>query len=98
MPRGGKRPGSGAPKGNFNALKTGRSSQQLNAVIFALAAVPQTRHVLLQIDEKKKRDRKRLRLVLSNIAKLLHNTELAESIKQKLEQELQRIEDEQEKR
>jgi hypothetical protein len=29
MPRGGKRPGAGAPKGNMNALKHGRNSRQL---------------------------------------------------------------------
>jgi hypothetical protein len=29
MPRGGKRPGAGAPRGNMNALKHGRNSRQL---------------------------------------------------------------------
>jgi len=36
MPRGGKRPGAGAPKGNLNALKTGRRSKQLLALTEAL--------------------------------------------------------------
>ena len=29
MPRGGRRPGAGAPKGNHNALKTGKYSKRL---------------------------------------------------------------------
>ena len=40
MPSGGPRPGSGAPKGNLNALKHGRSSRQLKHASQVLAALP----------------------------------------------------------
>ena len=30
MPRGGKRPGAGAPKGNFNGLRTGKHSVRMD--------------------------------------------------------------------
>ena len=38
----------GAPPGNLNALKTGKSSKQLKALVFFLMAVPETRNILLQ--------------------------------------------------
>ncbi len=37
MPRGGKRPGAGAPRGNTNAVKTGRHSVRLRAIAKALS-------------------------------------------------------------
>ena len=40
MPRGGRRPGAGAPKGNMNALKSGRYSPRFNAVRTALSQHP----------------------------------------------------------
>ena len=36
MPRGGKRPGAGAPKGNLNRLKHGKHSKQLSGVISSM--------------------------------------------------------------
>ncbi len=38
----------GAPRGNLNALKTGKSSKQLRALVFFLMGVPETRNILLQ--------------------------------------------------
>ncbi len=55
MPRGGKRPGAGAPKGNLNALKTGRHSKQLLALTEILLASPAMRPILLRMLEQKKR-------------------------------------------
>ena len=40
MPRGGKRPGAGAPKRNFNAIKTGKYSQRLYLLAVYLLANP----------------------------------------------------------
>jgi hypothetical protein len=34
MPRGGKRPGAGAPSGNLNSLKNGEYSQQLRHALY----------------------------------------------------------------
>ncbi len=36
MPRGGKRPGAGAPKGNFNAVRSGNHSSRMLLVYLAL--------------------------------------------------------------
>ncbi len=47
MPRGGKRPGAGAPKGNFNALRHGRRSAQFAQLGALLAANPTTREAML---------------------------------------------------
>ena len=43
MPRGGRRPGAGAPKGNYNAFKHGRNSSRLRELADILALVPPTR-------------------------------------------------------
>jgi hypothetical protein len=45
--RGGRRPGAGAPKGNFNAMKTGAYSKQFALLGRLLAADPRIRPVLL---------------------------------------------------
>ena len=45
-PKGGRRPGAGAPRGNLNALKSGRYSRQVRALKLALQAVPLTAEVL----------------------------------------------------
>ena len=43
MPRGGRRPGAGAPKGNYNAFKHGKRSRRLRELSAILALVPRTR-------------------------------------------------------
>ena len=43
MPRGGRRAGAGAPKGNYNALKHGRNSRRLRELADILALVPHNR-------------------------------------------------------
>lgn len=52
--RGGRRPGAGAPKGNFNALKHGRRSQQFAELGALLAASPAIREALLNMGRKQK--------------------------------------------
>jgi len=47
MPRGGKRPGSGARKGNFNALKGGGNSARFMLVYFTLVEYPDKRALAL---------------------------------------------------
>lgn len=62
-PRGGRRPGAGAPKGNLNALKpalersegTGRYSRRLTALRAALDAMPITADMLVQITGRDRR-------------------------------------------
>jgi hypothetical protein len=48
MPRGGKRPGAGAPKGNFNALKHGERSKQFARLGAIVAKSPKARALLLR--------------------------------------------------
>ena len=93
MPRGGPRPGAGAPRGNLNALKTGAHSKQLRAAIGALLAVPQTRRAMLALLQQKQRDTRRFRDIIFNAAKLVHDTELSESISRQIEQEIRRIQE-----
>jgi hypothetical protein len=52
MPRGGKRPGAGAPKGNLNALKHGERSRQFARLGALLAASPAARQVLLRLADR----------------------------------------------
>jgi hypothetical protein len=66
MPRGGKRPGAGAPKGNLNALKTGSRSQQLNTVIEALLASPTIRRVMLKLVQQDVRRNQRLQQAIAD--------------------------------
>ena len=73
---GGKRPGAGAPKGNLNALKTGRSSPRVRALLDLLLTIPEMRQLLLalwsQTNETPTRRRKRgvdaFRQLLNRIA------------------------------
>jgi hypothetical protein len=48
MPRGGKRPGAGAPKGNLNALKHGERSKQFAGLGAIIASSPKARTLLLR--------------------------------------------------
>jgi hypothetical protein len=41
MPRGARRPGAGAPKGNWNALTTGLRSKRLQDLVLSLRDDPQ---------------------------------------------------------
>ena len=52
MPRGGKRPGAGAPRGNMNNLKHGRYSRQFAQVGALLASDPTVRAALLEIGKR----------------------------------------------
>jgi hypothetical protein len=49
MPRGGKRPGAGAPKGNLNAYRHGKNSQQYQRLLQALADDPEALRILQQL-------------------------------------------------
>jgi hypothetical protein len=88
MPRGGRRPGAGAPRGNLNALKTGARSRQLRAVLAALLIEPHTRRVLLDLARRDRLRSKEFRQTLIAVAKLLNDHDLATSIREKLEEQL----------
>lgn len=88
MPRGGRRSGAGAPRGNLNALKTGTRSRQLRAVLAALLIEPNTRRVILRLAQRQHLRREEFRQTLFTIAKLLNDHNLATSIKENVEQQL----------
>ena len=52
MPRGGKRPGAGAPRGNMNNLKHGRYSTQFAALGAAIATNPKISDAILSLGHK----------------------------------------------
>ncbi|MDO8615903.1 MAG: hypothetical protein Q7T33_09245 [Dehalococcoidia bacterium] len=59
MPRGGRRPGAGAPRGNMNALKHGAYSRQFAQVGALLASDPAVRDALLAMARKHNLKRQR---------------------------------------
>ncbi len=70
-PRGGRRPGAGAPKGNLNAFKTGRFSKRLAALRAALDAMPKTANTLVQITGRDRRKMEMLAHGLQSYAEIL---------------------------
>ena len=52
MPRGGKRPGAGAPKGNFNAVRSGNHSSRMLLVYLALVNHPDRAAVAWELYEQ----------------------------------------------
>jgi hypothetical protein len=71
MPRGGKRPGAGAPRGNLNGLKNGRYSRQVKALRIALSAVPLTADVVRRADAAGEGKRILLARALHHLAELI---------------------------
>ena len=51
-PRGGKRPGAGAPRGNMNALRSGHYSARIRAVARGLSSIPEIRDMLLAANRR----------------------------------------------
>ena len=71
MPRGGRRPGAGAPKGNLKARKSGRHSKQVKALKLALRTVPRTASLLTTLEEAGDRKRALFARALHHIAELI---------------------------
>ena len=69
--RGGRRPGAGAPKGNMNALKSGRYSTRVRALRGAMEALPLTTDVLVQLTGRERRKMELLAYGLQYYAEIL---------------------------
>ena len=69
--RGGRRPGAGAPMGNLNGLKTGQYSRQVQALQFAIRAVPLTAEVIRRVDAAGDGRRVMLARALHHLADLI---------------------------
>ena len=59
MPYGERRPGPGAPKGNTNALKSGRYSARLRAVMAALSQNPELCDYFTSVRSRQLRNQRR---------------------------------------
>jgi Na+/H+ antiporter NhaA len=88
MPRGGPQPGAGAPRGNLNALKSGRYSAQLKAALHAMLTRDDIRPILIAIFQKRRRERIRYQALILATAKIIHNAELTPIIVRKLNEYL----------
>ena len=67
MPRGGPRPGAGAPKGNLNALKHGKTSRQLKHVSQVLSTLPRPRGPAKDAKPRMSKRRRATRLVATHL-------------------------------
>jgi hypothetical protein len=56
---GGRRPGAGAPKGNLNALKHGRTSRRKAQLLEAAIEIPEVRQTLIDFANHERRRRKK---------------------------------------
>ena len=84
MPRGGFRKGAGAPRGNLNALKSGRYSAQLDAAFRAVVRREDIRPIFLAVMNKRRQDNMRFQALVIATAKLVHNARLTPEVVQKM--------------
>ena len=61
MPRGGRRPGAGAPKGNLNALKHGRTSATYKRLVEIISQDAEGMRLLRDLADGQDERRRRLR-------------------------------------
>jgi hypothetical protein len=61
-PWGGRRAGAGAPRGNLNAFKHGKTSRRQQQIIDALVDIPEVRDALVAIANRQRRRRKQAEL------------------------------------
>jgi hypothetical protein len=87
MPRGGKRPGAGAPKGNLNALKHGRHSTQLLAFTYLLLRSPAGRKIMSRLTQETARGGNALHKSTRQMARRIEQ----KSIRQELHRRIQEI-------
>ena len=74
MGHGGSRPGAGAPKGNLNGLKTGKHSLRLQAVLAAMAQMPELQEFMLNVQRRQARHQRRAsRLIRSAMLELIYD-------------------------
>jgi len=71
MPRGGRRPGAGAPRGNMNAFRHGKSSAQYQRLLEILSADPEAIRLVEEIalgdQARKKRNRREALATLDHV-------------------------------
>lgn len=76
MPRGGRRPGAGAPKGNINAFKTGKTSAQYQRLLEIVSQDPEMVRLLREVAlGNEQRAARRRRYALSVFKQVLERFE-----------------------
>jgi hypothetical protein len=76
MPRGGRRPGAGAPKGNVNAFKDGKTSRQYRRMLEIVQQDPEMIRLLREVAlGNEKRAARRRRYALSVLKQVLERLE-----------------------
>lgn len=84
MPGGGRRRGAGAPRGNYNALKSGAYSPRVRTVLGALLINDDTREVLLELGRKGRMHRGQARNLALVLARFMHDRPVAEEAKRRV--------------
>ena len=74
MPAGGRRPGAGAPKGNTNALKSGRHSARFKAVLTAMSQVPEVRDYFALVRRRQLRSERAAAVLRKALLELLQGS------------------------
>ena len=88
-PRGGPRPGAGAPRGNLNALKTGLRSERIRRGLLLIALLPDVQILLRQLKRQKaERYREEFNKVIAAAYRASNDPELFRSIKEIIAQSL----------
>jgi hypothetical protein len=85
MPRGGKRPGAGAPKGNVNALKSGTRSKRVSAIMQALMHDDEARLVLTHLAASGTAKAGHVRELAHAMARFMHDHPVAAEVSRKLD-------------
>jgi hypothetical protein len=85
MPRGGKRPGAGAPKGNVNALKSGTRSKRVSAIMQALMHDDEARLVLMHLAASGTAKAGYARELAHAMARFMHDHPVAAQVSRKLD-------------
>jgi len=80
MPRGGRRPGAGAPKGNLNGLRSGRASARSQVVLAALLSNAEIRDVLIRLNSIDAAARDEIRQIIVASARVLFDHPVNEGI------------------
>jgi hypothetical protein len=85
MPRGGKRPGAGAPKDNVNALKSGTRSKRVSAIMQALLHDDEARLVLMHLAASGTAKAGYARELAHAMARFMHDHPVAAQVSRKLD-------------
>src|SRR3990170_8710629 len=72
MPRGGPRPNSGPPRGNLNAYKHGRTSQQQARLLALIADDPDARDLIMTIARRQRQRRRKAERDANRILDAIH--------------------------